>query len=474
MTEEAIVFYLVWGAHLGILGSQPLAETEPESSQPRRVVVKLRAATTQESASSESTLPAIAESFPDISLKPYYDTVVSPPGPVPEVNAEGANAEAALLQSYQVAELQAGADPESVARALAARPDVEIAYVEGGPTPPPASYARDPLSEQQGYLNEGPAGINALWAWTKTNGTGVGFVDLERGWTLDHEDLAGQNISVISGLNKDFFGHGTAVLGEVVAAVNGLGGIGIAPGVQARVVSQWRSNSEYRTDVAIRSAVAVMQRGDVLLLEAQTTYATSGRAFVPVEVEESVFDAIRFATDNGIVVIEAGANGSVDLDAFVDMKGRRILDRSSSDFRDSGAIMVGAASAASPHRRLGFSNFGSRIDCFAWGELIVTCGDGGAGNALNSYTSQFGGTSGASPIVTGAAIILQALAKQNGNVYSPHELRSILSDRALGTASANPAADLIGVMPNLRTIIEQELSPSVAVAAERRAGGGVA
>lgn len=427
----------------------------------------------QESTAPESALPAIAESFPDISLRPYYDTVVPLSGPVPEAATEGAASEAALLRSYQVAELPAGADEESIARALTDRPDVEIAYVEGGPTPPPASCARDPLSDQQSYLNEGPTGINALWAWGKTDGAGVGFVDLERGWTLDHEDLAGQNISLISGLNKDFFGHGTAVLGEVVAAINGLGGIGVAPGVRARVVSQWRSSSEYRTDVAIRSAVATMERGDVLLLEAQTTYSTSGGNFVPVEVEESVFDAIRFATDRGIVVIEAGANGSVDLDAFVDMRRRRILDRSSSDFRDSGAIMVGAASAASPHRRLGFSNFGSRIDCFAWGEQIVTCGDGGLGNARNSYTSQFGGTSGASPIVTGAAIIVQALAKQNGGLYSPRELRSILSERALGTASASPAADRIGVMPNLRTIIEHELGSSAVAAAQRRAGGGV-
>jgi subtilisin family serine protease len=428
----------------------------------------------QESVTAESTLTAIAESFPNISLKPYFDTFVQPPGPVPEAGAEEANAEAALLQSYLVAELQAGEDPASLARALTARPDVEIAYVEGGPTPPPALHARDPLSEQQGYLVDGPAGINARWAWTKTDGAGVGFVDLERGWTLDHEDLTSQSISVISGLNKDFFGHGTAVLGEVAAAANDLGGVGIAPGLNARVVSQWRSDREYRTDLAIRSAVAAMQRGDVLLLEAQTPYATSGTAFVPVEVEESVFDAIRFATDNGIVVVEAGANGSVDLDAFVDMSGRRILDRSSSDFRDSGAIMIGAGSAVAPHQRLWFSNFGSRIDCFAWGELIVTCGDGGVCNARNSYTSQFGGTSGASPIVTGAAIILQAWARQQGKVYSPHELRSVLSDRALGTASANPEADRIGVMPDLRTIIEHELTQSSAVAAVRRAGGGVA
>jgi hypothetical protein len=109
-----------------------------------------------------------------------------------------------------------------------------------------------------------------------------------------------------------------------------------------------------------------MRAGDVLLLEAQTTYPP-GTQYLPVEVEQVVYDAIRAATDAGIIVVEAGANGSVDLDKFQDMNGREVLNRSSRDFRDSGAIMVAAAGSRSPHGRLSFSNFGSRIDCYAWG-----------------------------------------------------------------------------------------------------------
>jgi len=280
----------------------------------------------------------------------------------------------------------------------------------------------DPRSSNQGYLDAAPHGIDARWAWGTTDGFGVGFVDLERGWTLNHEDLSGAAISLISGLNADYHGHGTAVLGEVAGVDNALGGVGIAPRASARVVSQWRSASNYNTAEAIASAVAAMHAGDVLLIEAQTPHPNAS-GFVPVEVEDAVFDAIRAAVDDGIVVVEAGANGAVDLDAFTDSAGRRIFDRSSPDFRDSGAILVGAASSTAPHTRLSFSNFGSRVDCHAWGQGIDTCGDGWMGTSTTAYTTGFGGTSGASPIVTGAALLLQSFGRARGTPYSPATIR---------------------------------------------------
>jgi subtilisin family serine protease len=174
-----------------------------------------------------------------------------------------------------------------------------------------------------------------------------------------------------------------------------------------------------------------------------------------VEVEDLVFEAIRTAVSRGIVVIEAAGNGSVNLDLFQDVSGKQILNRTSADFRDSGAILVGAASASAPHTRLPFSNFGGRVDCFAWGERIDTCGDGWTSTDPSTYTTNFGGTSGASPIVAGAALLLQAFRIGSGQPrVDPGTLRAVLSTPLLNTASAQPAVDLIGVMPNLRAIIE--------------------
>jgi hypothetical protein len=405
----------------------------------------------------------IADEFPGLSLKPLFTSVPAErlralSRPSAEAAAERADGEEIPdLTSWFAIDCSAQTDPERLAEALSALPRVAIAYVEGGPTPPPTiNPVDDPRFANQGYLSPAPGGIDAQYAWSVAggDGNGIGFVDLERGWTLQHQDLAAANVTLISGVNNDFHGHGTAVLGEVVSVDNQRGGVGIAPRATARVVSQWRTATTYSTADAIASAAGAMASGDVLLLEAQTT-AAGAAGFVPVEVEQAVYDAIRVATANGIVVVEAAGNGSVDLDLFQDASNRRILDRSSADFRDSRAIMVGAASAAAPHVRLGFSNFGSRIDCYGWGEQIDTTGDGWQGTSTTAYTSSFGGTSGASPIVAGAAIILQAIhAGLFGHRMSPIAVRSTLTAAGTSIPSANPAVDRIGVMPNLRAQIE--------------------
>lgn len=398
--------------------------------------------------------------IPGLRLRPYFSTIGQSKIRAMSSRATAAAPVNANFQSYFVVECPSAESAGRAAAAIAEWPTVETAYVEAGPVPPPVNPTDDPRSMGQGYLDSAPAGIDARWAWMHADGSGAGFIDLERGWTLDHEDLKGANILIVSGVSKDFHGHGTAVLGEVTAFDNMLGGIGIAPGAHTRVVSQWRTASIYNTAEAILSAASAMHAGDVLLLEAQTSYPTAS-GFVPVEVELAVFDAIHFATAQGIVVVEAAANGGVDLDAFEDANGKQILNRGSADFRDSGAIMVAAASSTMPHQRLGFSNFGSRIDCFAWGQHIDTCGDGWMGNTTNTYITGFGGTSGASPIITGAALLLQSLRVASASAkYSPSELRKLLSDGALNTKSALPEADRIGVMPNLRAIIEQETDSS--------------
>jgi hypothetical protein len=360
--------------------------------------------------------------------------------------------------SYFALDCPPDSDVDAIAREVSRWPGVEIAYAEGGPMPPPVDPSDDPRNVDQGYENAAPTGIDARWAWEEGyDGSSIGFVDVEQGWTLDHEDLKSAKITLISGFNEAYHGHGTAVLGEVVGVDNKTGIVGIAPRTSARVVSQHRPSGFYNTADAILSAASLMSPGDVMLLEAQTKHVNSGDAYVPVEVEEAVFDAISYATGSGIIVVEAGANGSFDLDDFEDTNGKKILNRNSKDFRDSGAIVVGAASPSVPHTRLGFSCFGSRIDCYAWGSGINTTGDGWTGTSTTAYTTIFGGTSGASPIVSGAAILVQCYRALTGQaLFDAWSLRELLSTPALNTPSANPASDRIGVMPNLRAIIEQD------------------
>ncbi|WP_259383320.1 DUF3472 domain-containing protein [Bacillus thuringiensis] len=316
----------------------------------------------------------------------------------------------------------------------------------------------DPRFKNQGYLEAAPKGINASHAWSIKGGDGKGttFVDMEYGWLLNHEDLVNKNIKLMSGQNiSQHRAHGTSVLGIVSSEDNQIGNIGIAPKANVKVISQIRDNGIYNTADAILSAVHNLQAGDILLLEAQASYDGYGEKYLPVEVHPDIFDTIRVGADKGIIIIEAGANGSNDLDNFKDRNGKKILNRNSPDFKDSGAIMVGAGSSTVPHKRLWFSNYGSRLDVYGWGENVDTTSANPSQNTTNLYTSTFSGTSSASPIIAGAATSIQGIAKEHrGSPYTPVELRNILSNPNTGTKSQDPWNDRIGVLPDLKSILD--------------------
>lgn len=371
------------------------------------------------------------------------------------------------LLNYYIVETQDDIDVQALLTKIEKSSLVEMAYLQEEEAPPEERLPNlsvnpydEPRLTRQGYLEPAPLGINAPYAWSIKGGDGKGttFVDMEYGWLFSHEDLVNQKIELISGQNKsEYHDHGTSVLGIVSAEDNNIGGIGIAPKAKVKVVSQIRDNGNYNTADAILSAVNNMQAGDILLLEAQATYDGYGdKNYLPVEVKPDIFDAIRLGANKGIIIIEAGANGGNDLDQFRDRSGKQVLNRNSPDFKDSGAIMVGAASARVPHKRSYFSNYGSRVDVYGWGNAVDTTDAKPSEFITNLYTSSFAGTSSASPIIAGAAASIQGIAKNNqGKVYTPSQLRDILSDPSTGTKSNDPISDKIGVLPDLKAILSK-------------------
>lgn len=371
------------------------------------------------------------------------------------------------LLNYYIVETQDDIDVQALLTKIEKSSLVETAYLQEEEAPPAERLPNlsvnpydEPRLTRQGYLEPAPLGINAPYAWSIKGGDGKGttFVDMEYGWLFNHEDLVNQKIELISGQNKsEHHDHGTSVLGIVSAEDNNIGGIGIAPKAKVKVISQIRDNGNYNTADAILSAVNNMQAGDILLLEAQATYdGYEDKNYFPVEVKPDIFDAIRMGTNKGIIIIEAGANGGNDLDQFRDRNGKQVLNRNSPDFKDSGAIMVGAASARVPHKRSYFSNYGSRVDVYGWGNAVDTTDAKPSEFITNLYTSSFAGTSSASPIIAGAAASIQGIAKNNqGRVYTPSQLRDILSDSSTGTKSNDPTSDKIGVLPDLKAILSK-------------------
>lgn len=344
---------------------------------------------------------------------------------------------------------------DSFVRQLQQLDEVDSAYAlrEGPPPKSSVNWLNNPRSANQGYQMAAPVGIDSHYAWNILGGDGAntGFVDLEQGWNFNHEDLFDAKITLISGTNRAFFDHGTSVLGQVLMFDNTIGGVGHVPRARGRAISQHQPGG-YNTAAAILGAAAVMSAGDVLLLEAQETDPVSGTYYWPVSIVDANYDAIRLTTALGITVVEAGCNGGYDLDTYINLNGKRIFNRSSPDFRDPLSIMVGAGSSAAPHVRLWFSNYGSRIDTYAWGENVDTATTNADGTDNHAYTTSFNGTSSASPIIAGAALNVQGIAAANhGAKLGPAALRSFLS--RYGTPSKNPASDRIGIMPDLKELI---------------------
>lgn len=349
-------------------------------------------------------------------------------------------------------------DSAALVAALKALPFVRTAYEEHG-----ASQAVDPsddvLASLQGYLGPPVAGgIASLEAWQLpgSDGAGVRFVDVEWGWLLSHEDLAG---AAIQSLNPRpvaldigaAANHGTSVLGVVLAQDNAIGVIGIAPKCTGAVASARTPAGVLDIPNGLLAAVTFAQAGDVVLLELQTDPAPH----FPIEIDPHITLLIRTMALMGIIVVECAGNGSQDLNLAIRGDGT-VLDRTQPMFVDSGAIVVGARGALLNNRRLGFSNHGNRVDCCAWGELIVTTaattnslGQRYAGIGIGGAPA-FGGTSGAGAIVAGAAVSLQGIAKARGLTLTPGQMRTLLSDPAFNTMTQNPAADAIGVMPYIR------------------------
>ncbi|AUB63180.1 peptidase [Bacillus cereus] len=416
-----------------------------------------------QSQTNDKVIKDLLTEYPDVTFTRLFTSVS--PEQIQNLEVKAPNHVSTSLLNYYILQNQ-NSGYEEIVDKLKASSLIEDAYMKKQekimpPEVQSSSVALNPNNnprfKKQGYLEAAPYGINAPFAWgiQGGNGNGITFVDMEYGWLLNHEDLLHQNIELMSGRNiNQHVGHGTSVLGIVSSEDNEVGNIGIAPKAKAKVISQIRDNGQYNTADAILSAVNELEAGDVLLLEAQASFDGYGDKYLPVEVQPDIFDAIRAGTDKGIVIIEAGANGWNDLDQFKDRKGKQVLNRNSKDFKDSGAIMVGAGSSSFPHERMWFSNYGSRIDVYGWGENVDTTTAEQSRSAVNLYTSSFSGTSSASPIIAGAATLVQSIAKENlGQPYRPSELRAILSNQSTGTKSKDPYADKIGVLPDLKSIL---------------------
>lgn len=363
--------------------------------------------------------------------------------------------------------------------------DYDVALNEMAPTTEEPPAATPNLVPRQGYLTAAPAGIDVNYAWRFPGGRGGGIhvIDLEWGWRFTHEDLQQNSGGLLAGTNSTNLranNHGTAVIGQIGGDANNLGVTGIAPDARVSAVSFSMPSA-----TAIRQAANRLNRGDVMLLEihrAGPRFNFQARqdqqGYIAIEWWPDDFAAIRFATNKGIIVVEAAGNGRQNFDdglydqrpAFFPPSWRNPLNPSNPSSR---AVVVGAGAPPpgthgrnhGPDRsRLGFSNYGRRVDCQGWGREVTSTGYGDlqSGQQDRWYTDTFSGTSSASPIVTGALACVNGALKANSqSMLSPQGAINLL--RSTGSpqtdAPGRPSSQRIGRRPDLKQMLNRVIRP---------------
>ena len=409
-------------------------------------------------------------------IKPYTDGRLSRLLPVPEEKLAKSKSIYEAKSGHQLADfnlyykidVSSASEVESLVNRLNKLDIVEIAYPEPEAEPAGDIYPPTPdYDTLQKYRNPAPVGVDAIYANSQPggDGSGVKIIDIENSWNDTHEDLDAALGGTINGGADQYGNHGTAVLGEMIGGDNGYGVTGICPGASIGMASAAING----TVEAMWLAIDTLEAGDLMLIELHAPgprynfqVRTDQLGYVCMEYWQDRFDALQYAWAKGIIVIEAAGNGAEDFDDEI------YEQKFDTTYRNSHAIIAGAGAPPSgnygtPRSRLGFSNYGERVNLQGYGREVFTTGygdywDGDSNDPNQYYTATFSGTSSASPIVTGTVACLQGYYENSFGV-------PLTSDQALqylnstGTSQGGDTTQHIGPLPNLAAAMASVMPP---------------
>jgi subtilisin family serine protease len=259
---------------------------------------------------------------------------------------------------------------------VSASPNVLRHRFQAAPTP-------DPLTPQQWWRNLVVNPATPTPPVTPTSPL-LGLVDSMP--VMTHPEwTAGSNFTTIGALPPDTtFGHGTATASVAAAPVNGVGIIGIWPGMRAL-------NAAFPSPEMISCADSVAQIGNLINAGAAVINMSYGaQAFCPAE-----FAQLEFAVAKGIIPVASAGNEAA--------QGNPI------DFPGALPHVLTAGATTPQNTPASFSNFNPAVDLAAPGVDVL------AAVPLNLDTdgtpdgyTPVSGTSFSSPIVAAAATWVRA------------------------------------------------------------------
>lgn len=275
----------------------------------------------------------------------------------------------------------------------------------------------DPLYAQQWHL---PMLGNIRKIWDEYTGRGVSVVVYDDGVQQTHADLAANydasmhfkynGITFVPTPNSSQDAHGTAVAG-LIAAVdnNGRGGTGVGHGATVTGVDylndlQYEYNWNTQTTSALyNAAMRWAANFDIMSNSWGTTPDYSRELNLNIAGNSSAVDAAHFAW--------VSANGRNGLGTVVVKAAGNETMNANGDGANASRHTITVAATTQNGFAADYSNYGSSILVTAPAAEVTTDLSGTRGYASGDYATDFGGTSAATPVVSGVvALMLDAYA----------------------------------------------------------------
>jgi hypothetical protein len=273
--------------------------------------------------------------------------------------------------------------------------------------------------------------INVESAWDITTGSSNIIVAvIDDGVDTSHPEFAGRLVTGYDFVNEDndpnplsTDGHGNACAGIIAAANDGVGVVGVAPGVRIMPLKSMQDGSGFHSDIIPAIYYAVDNGAKVISMSLGGTSASLAYE-----------TAVNYAVSHGVVVLAAAGNDNVD---------NTVEPHYPASF--AAVISVGAMSPCGLRKTPTTcdgefwwgSNYGN-LDFITPGTRIATTDISGAGGySPTNYNASFNGTSAATPFAAGvAALILSA-----DPTLTPAEVRQIMQSSATDVGAPGYDAD---------------------------------